>query len=387
MARVVDDSKVHGHSAILPTELCTAAAVAKLQGAERAVMLLVCCRLLSSVMDPAERLRSRITCVLDGAAYTASGSVVTDASWIGVDAAARTLVGGPAEKAESEESQLIPDGVSAGDSLDVREARVKEGKTAPPKPYTDATLLSAMEHAGRGIEDAALKAAIEDDVSHSGGLGTPATRAATIEKLVSDGYVERKGRSLRATERGMALVDAVTGSLKTPELTARWELELSRVEAGEARLESFMEGIESYTSLVVSEAKKGFDPSRRAALSGSKSVGACPLCGSPVVRRGGVYQCSSNRFSGKDDGYKLLEGCGFKLFAKQCRKELTDSQAARLLDGKTVHLAGLKRKDGTTFEADARLEPPYEGWVKFCAKEGGSAKAKGRPRRRRAGGR
>lgn len=389
LARVVDDSKVHGHGAILPTELATPKALSGLSGAERTVMLLVCFRLVEAVMPPGARVRSKVIVACGGAEYAATGSTVVDPSWLAVDEALRSLVRGDGDEEAKDEAQAIPDGIAEGDSLTVLSARVREGKTTPPKPYTDATLLSAMEHAGRGIEDKDLKAAIEDDTSHSGGLGTPATRASTIEKLVEDGYVERKGRSLLATERGCALIDTVADSLKTPELTARWELELSRVEDGEATLDSFMKGIEGYTRQVVEDAKATFDPERKTVLSGAKKVGACPLCGSPVVRKGGVFTCSSNRFSGPSDGYKLLEGCGFRLFAKQCKKELTDKQAERILAGETVRLKGLKRKDGSDFDADVLLgDPPYEGRVKFAPRkerrDGGTSGKKGRPSRGRS---
>lgn len=374
VGRVVDDGKVHGHSAILPTAALDAESMAGLEGAERAVMTLVCCRLLAAVMEPATRLRSRVELECGGTAYTASGSVVTDPSWMAVDDACREALGGRPEEAGDggDPEQPIPAGPREGEAVAVAGSRVKEGKTSPPRPYTDATLLSAMEHAGRSIEDGELKAAIDDDTSHSAGLGTPATRADTIEKLVSSGYVERKGRSLVATESGRALVDTVAPSLKTPELTARWELELSRIESGEEDLSAFMSGIAEYASQVVSDARGSFDPSRRAALVGRSSLGPCPACGAPVVRKGGLVTCSSNRFAGPDDGYKLLEGCGFKLFAKQCGKPLTDSQVGRLLSGATVHLTGLASRKGTTFEADATIgQAPYDGRVKLDFGRGG----------------
>lgn len=391
LSRVVDDSKVHGHGAILPTELATPSAVSKLSGDELTVMRLVCCRLLAAIMEPATRLRSRLSCTCAGDVYEAAGSVVVDASWIAVDDACRRLVGN-AEASETEDNpeQVIPEDVSEGDEIAVADARVKEGKTAPPKLYTDATLLSAMENVGRTIEDKELKAAIDDGSLHSGGLGTPATRAATIEKIIDDGYVERKGRSLRATERGCAVIDAVAESLKTPELTAKWELELSRVERGEATLSGFMKGIEGYTQRIVGDAKESFDPSRKTALSGVKAVGTCPVCGKPVIRKNKTFQCSSNVFGGEDAGYKLLEGCGFKLNVNQCGKALTDKQAASLLAGKKVHLAGLKRKDGATFETDAELgDPPYSGFVRFCERKGraGTGRAKGRSPSRKRGAR
>lgn len=383
VSRVVDDAKVHGHGAVLPTELCDAEAVSALQGAELAVMRLVCCRLLAAVMEPAERVRRRLVVECAGERFKASGSTVTDASWIAVDDAARALVGGGREESADADDpeQSIPSGLSQGERRTVAGASVREGKTTPPRPYTDASLLSAMENAGRGIEDKELRAAIEDDESHSGGLGTPATRAAVIEGLVSKGYVRRKGRSLTATEKGLELVDTVADSLKTPEMTAQWELELARVEREGAPLDAFLDGIEDYTRRVVSDARDSFDPARAARLSGAKSCGACPACGQPVVRKpgAGAWQCSSNRWVKDGDGFELAAGCGFRLNVKQCGRALSDAQAAKLVAGQTVHLTGLKsRKTGRDFEADARLVgPPWDGWVKLSF---------GAPKKRPAGG-
>lgn len=116
---------------------------------------------------------------------------------------------------------------------------MKRGETSPPKPYTEDGLLEAMQHAGRLIGDADLRAAIDDDSSHSGGLGTPATRASIIEKIIGRGYAERKGRAIVSTPDGEALVDLVDEGLKSPELTARWERALSLVERGEMPLGDF----------------------------------------------------------------------------------------------------------------------------------------------------
>lgn len=366
--RIVDDSKVHGHSAILPTELCTMEAVANLSGNEVIIMRLVCCRLLAAVMDPATRIRTKIEALsASGHALRAAGSIIVDPSWIAVDEAA--FAGSP-EKGDSGDDEQIPEDVTEGSSIEAIEAGVKDGKTTPPKHYTDATLLSAMEHVGRSIEDAALKAAIEDDSSHSSGLGTPATRAATIEKLIAQKYISRKGRSLIATDRGVALIDAVSDSLKTPELTAEWERRLSLVESGEADLSSFIHGIEDYTRTVVAEAVDAFDPGKKAALSNEKTVGKCPKCGSPVVKRRGSYECVTNCYSGAAEGYKLTEGCGFKLISKQCGKELTEREAMKIIAGETVHVSGLKRKDGSVFDADLTLGgEPWDGWAKFAPKK------------------
>lgn len=376
VSRTADDGRVHGHGAILPTRLLTAEAMAGLSGDELAVARLICCRLLAATMEPAERLRTRLSCECGGHEYSASGNVVTDASWIAVDDAARALVGGRREDAgDADPDQPIPDGISEGDELAVASARVKDGKTSPPRPYTDATLLSAMEHAGRSIEDADLKAAIEDDSMHSGGLGTPATRAATIEELFERGYCKRKGRSILATERGCSLVDVVCDSLKTPELTARWELELSRVERGEATLDGFLKGIEGYAAEVVSALSSGFDADKSASVTGRAVVGSCPACGAPVqaTSTGKQYRCTASSWAGKEGGFALVSGDGFRLNAAQCGKRLTEKQVRSLVAGERVRVSGLKRKDGSTFEAECEFTRPDSwrtGFVDFVRGEG-----------------
>lgn len=393
VARVADDSKVHGHGAILPTALLDAKEMAALAGAERAVAILICCRLMAATMDPATKLKTKVEGEVNGDAYTASGSTVTDASWIAVDEACRAALagGGKAAEDEDDEAQDIPADIEQGDSFTVADGdvRVKDGKTTPPKPYTDATLLSAMEHAGRSIEDRELKAAIEDDSMHSGGLGTPATRARMIEKLIEAKYIRRRGKTLSATERGETLIDIVCDSLKTPELTAKWELSLSHVERGEGSLSDFLSGIEGYTAAVVSDLERGFDPAQAAAVSGREELCRCPACGAPIVlsRSGRQWQCSSSKWAGKEEGWRLLQGCGVKLNIVQNGRKLTKSQAKAILSGKTVHLTGLSKKDGSgTFDTDAKLgAAPYTGFVEFCRSEkpGGSA---GRTGSRRRGG-
>ena len=288
--------------------------MAALAGAERAVAILICCRLMAATMDPATKLKTKVEGEVNGDAYTASGSTVTDASWIAVDEACRAALagGGKAAEDEDDEAQDIPADLEQGDSFTVADGdvRVKDGKTTPPKPYTDATLLSAMEHAGRSIEDRELKAAIEDDSMHSGGLGTPATRARMIEKLIEAKYIRRRGKTLSATERGETLIDIVCDSLKTPELTAKWELALSHVERGEGSLSDFLSGIEGYTAAVVSDLERGFDPAQAAAVSGREELCRCPACGAPIVlsRSGRQWQCSSSKWAGKEEGWRLLQG-------------------------------------------------------------------------------
>ena len=371
IAKVADDSKVHGHGAVLPTRLVTAKGVAALPDDQRTVALLVCARLVEAVMPDAVKLKSKVAAECNGCAYEATSTEIIESSWLAVYDELKTLVKQKPDGNEPTTAALIPADVSQGAVYPVEEADVKEGKTTPPKPYTDSTLLSAMEHAGRTIDDAELKAAIDDDTMHSAGLGTPATRAAVIEGLLKRGYIVRKGKSLLSTERGEALVDVACPSLKTPLLTAQWELELSKIECGEAALPDFLRGIEQYTRDVVDESKRDYDPDKAMAVSGRKVLCSCPDCGSPVVlsRSGGQWQCSASKWDADRD-FKLVSGDGFKLNVKQFGKKLTENQARSIASGKPTAVNGLKKKDGTTFDAKLVLGPkPYTGWVELAPRD------------------
>ena len=371
IAKVADDSKVHGHGAVLPTRLVTAAGVAALPDDQRAVALLVCARLVEAVMPDAVKQKAKVVAECNGDSYEASSTEVIEASWLAVHDELKTLVKRKLDDKEPAPAPIIPADVAQGATYPIESADVKEGKTAPPKPFTDSTLLAAMEHAGRTIDDAELKAAIDDDTMHSAGLGTPATRASVIEKLLKRGYIVRKGKSLLSTERGEALVDVACPSLKTPLLTAQWELELSKVERGEAALPDFLAGIEQYTRDVVSETRRDYDASKAMAVSGREVLCPCPECGAPVTlsKGGGQWQCSASKWDPEQD-FKLVSGDGFKLNVKQFGKKLTQNQARGIASGKPTAVKGLKKKDGSTFDAKLVLGPkPYSGWAELAPRE------------------
>lgn len=371
IAKVADDSKVHGHGAVLPTRLVTAAGVAALPDNQRAVALLVCARLVEAVMPDAVKQKAKVVAECNGDAYEASSTEIVEASWLAVHDELKTLIKLKPDDKEPAAVPIIPADVAQGATYPIEAADVKEGKTTPPKPYTDSTLLAAMEHAGRTIDDVELKAAIDDDTMHSAGLGTPATRASVIEGLLKRGYIVRKGKSLLSTERGEALVDVACPSLKTPLLTAQWELELSKVERGEAALSDFLAGIERYTRDVVSETRRDYDASKAMAVSGREVLCPCPECGAPVTlsKGGGQWQCSASKWDPEQD-FKLVSGDGFKLNVKQFGKKLTLNQARSIASGKPTAVKGLKKKDGSTFDAKLVLGPkPYTGWAELAPRE------------------
>lgn len=245
-------------------------------------------------------------------------------------------------------------------------ARLVEGKIKPPKPYTEATLLAAMEHASRLLDDAGLKAALDDDESHSGGIGMPATRADVIEKLIRSAYVERKGKQLRSTEQGRNLINVVALRLKDVALTAEMEQVLSDVEHGNADPTQTESRFRAFAAGIPADAQSTAEPelvqARRSRVT--ESFGPCPRCGQPVVKTGKVWQCSTNKREKQPDGtWKDAGGCGWKLFSTIAGKTLTDANARRFLADGRIRLKGFISKAGRKF--DAMLILDKEGGARF----------------------
>lgn len=257
-------------------------------------------------------------------------------------------------------SNRIPGSLGRGPLPQSGSPSLAEGVSAPPRPFTEATLLSAMEHASRFVADRDLKAALDDDTSHSGGIGTPATRAGILESLVRSGYLLRKGKQIRSTPVGRILVGVAIDELKDVKLTAQWEQRLADIEHGRGDEASFLNEIRAACAAMpgrVMEMTKQDGLRQLARQAGEReSFGPCPRCGKPVVKTGSIWQCSSNK-SAKDatGAWKLSEGCGYKIFSEKFGKKLTDSMVRRTLEGKRPKVSGLKSKAGKTF--DARLVP------------------------------
>lgn len=237
-------------------------------------------------------------------------------------------------------------------------ATLSEGKTKPPKPFTEATLLAAMEHASRRVEDKDLKAALDDDESHSGGIGTPATRADVIEKLIRTGYVERKGKQLRSTEQGRSLIDVVAPKLKDVALTAGMERRLSEVEHCQAAASQVETEFRDLAARIPADAQTAVRQDHvQTKTRNTESFGDCPRCGKPVVKTGKVFQCSTNRREKQPDGtWKTTEGCGWRAWTTIAGKTITDTTMRRLLDGRKVGLKGFTSRKGGKFDAALRID-------------------------------
>ena len=343
---LVNDRKVSDHHAIIPTLELEKADLSALPVGERNILLLVCRELLCAVAEPYvyEAVTATFTC--GGQTFTAKGRHVLSLGWKDIDRIFRASL---KEKPEDEAEPAALPSFTKGQTFDQVEAAVTEHFTAPPKAYTEDTLLSAMENAGK--DD------IPEDAERRG-LGTPATRAAILEKLVAAGFVERKGKSLIPTKAGINLVTVLPDTLTSPILTAEWEQKLTGIARGEADPTSFLTGISEITrelvknySHISEESQKLFAPER-------ETVGLCPRCGKPV-------------YEGRKNFYCSDRSCQFVLwkddrFWTSRKKDLTKKMAGDLLKKGRTSVKGMwSEKKGSTYDAVVVLDDTGEKYVRF----------------------
>ena len=350
--RVTDGSKVTDHHAIIPTVEIARTDLSELPSGERNVLTLIAARLLCATAQ-ANRFET-VTAVLDceGYFFTAKGKTILQAGWKEVERLYRMgLKQDKAEEKEDEDAALPP--LQEDQTFEKVSAGVREGKTSPPKHYTEDSLLAAMETAGAGDmpEDAERK-----------GLGTPATRAATLEKLVSAGFVQRKKKQLIPTEKGTNLILVLPDNIKSPMLTAEWESMLKQVERGEVSAEAFMEGIADMSRALVKnhtapeERFAGLFPDAKG--NGCEAVGTCPRCG------GTVYEGKKGFFCDNRD-------CSFVLwkdnkFFSSKKKTITKSVAAALLKEGRISISGLySEKTGRNYDSVVILDDTGGKYVNF----------------------
>jgi DNA topoisomerase-3 len=245
--RYVDDSKVSDHHAIIPT--VTSPEGANLSPDERKIYDLVCRRLLTCWHDDhVWSVTTVITAITNSALidrYHSSGKAIQQVGWKVLDFRSAKKPGSRRETSE-EEQQSLPAGLARGQAQDVLNAEAVRKKTRPPKRFTEATLLTAMETAGKTLDEKELSDAMKES-----GLGTPATRASIIEVLLKREYIVRNAKNLEATDKGIHLIEVVHPEVKSPAMTGQWEACLKRIERGEAQLEPFLHGIEDYVRSVV----------------------------------------------------------------------------------------------------------------------------------------
>ena len=335
---LVNDKEVFDHHAILPTLELEKANVPGLPVGERNILLLVCCKLLCAAAEPFvyEAVTATFNC--GGHPFTAKGKQVLSQGWRAIQEVFRSSL---KEKPEDEDSESVLPDLTEGQVFEPVAASVTEHFTSPPKPYTEDTLLSAMENAGK--EDM-------PDEAERKGLGTPATRAAIIEKLVSGGFVERKGKNLIPTKAGVNLVTVLPELLTSPKLTADWEQRLNEVAKGQALPEDFMDGIEAMAAELVRKYSHISEDGQKLFQPEKETVGLCPRCGKPVYEGKKNFACSDR-------------ACQFVMwkndrFFEQRGKAFTAKIAAALLKDGKAKVKGLrslrtgKTYDGTIVLAD-----------------------------------
>ena len=341
VSRTLDSSKVSDHHAIIPTMELAKTDPAALPESERNILTLAGARLIFAAAEP--HIFEAVTAVFScaGTEFTARGKTVLAGGWKDLERRYRATLKGKPDPEDMEEENTLPE-LSEGQTFESPTAKVTEHFTTPPKPHNEATLLSAMERAGNGDTD--------PDAERRG-LGTPATRAAVIEKLVKSGFVERKGKQLIPTENGNALISILPDLLTSPQLTAEWENNLTQIAKGAADAGEFMQRIEAMARELVKEntaADKG-----KAAFTGGEekpSIGKCPRCGSPV-------------YEGKKNFYCSNRDCAFTMwkndrFFEERKVAFTPKIAAALLKSGKANVKGLyspktgKTYDGTVVLAD-----------------------------------
>lgn len=276
---LVNDAKVTDHHAIIPTE--EQPQLYDLSGPERNIYDLVVRRFLAVLMDPYEYEEIRLTMTIGGETFTAKGKRVLSQGWKAAYNRSFQL-----EEDEDEQAQNLPE-LSQGQKLKVESVALKPGKTSPPARYTEATLLSAMEHPSAQVSDQNLSRILEE----TSGLGTPATRADIIEKLFSTFYVERRGKELVPTSKGMQLVELAPEELRSAALTAKWEDQLADIAKGKVRDNEFVDQMRKYATELVTEVKASNQTYRH----DNQTRTPCPDCGKYLLRvkgkRGEMLVC------------------------------------------------------------------------------------------------
>jgi DNA topoisomerase-3 len=346
--RIVDDAKVTDHHAIVPTNKKPSGV---LPPDEARIYNLVARRFLAVFFPAARFENTTVITVVDEETFLSRGRVVLEAGW------RRLYPDGVGGKKEKEPPILPP--ISVGQKWIVSKVALKEGETKPPPRYSESALLGAMETAGKFVEDEELRQAMKES-----GLGTPATRAATIERLLKVGYLVRDKKALVPTEKGRALIGLLGESpLASPELTARWEERLARMEKGTGSRADFMTDISGFASTLVEEvrAKEGEKvavPAKTDSNGGagdSAPVGACPKCGAPVVETKKAYGCSAWK-----------SGCKFAIWKSISGKRISAPQARQLLTkGHTGQLKGFKSKAGKSYSAALVLDGEHRVRLDF----------------------
>ena len=351
ISRLLDSKKVSDHHAIIPTMELAKADLAALPESERNILTLAGARLLMACAAP--HIFEAVTAVFScaGQEFTAKGKTVLAEGWKGLERRFMATLKKKADTEDDEENALSLDvpPFAEGQTFDNPQAAVTEHFTTPPKPHNEASLLSAMERAGNEETD--------PDAERRG-LGTPATRAAIIEKLVKGGFVERKGKQLIPTKSGIELVCVLPEVLTSPQLTADWENNLTQIAKGNADPDSFMTGIETMTRELVSTYPFLSDKEKERFKEEKPVIGKCPRCG-------------ANIYEGRKNYYCANRDCAFTMwkndrFFEERKVTFSPKIAAALLkDGKAKVKKLYSPKTGKTYDGTILLADTGGKYVNY----------------------
>lgn len=346
--RIINNQKVSDHHALLPTKEAFRQEAQKLSGKQKDLFRLIGQRLAQAVSGECIQEETAVTVLCEGHEFRLKGKKMIQPGFREIASAFRKNVQKKASMDSERETTFLPDDLREGMELSELSAKVSPHDTAPPKAYTEDTLLAAMEAAGS--QD------FEKETEKKG-LGTPATRASMIEKLVASGYAERKGKQILPTAGGKELISVLPDYLKSASLTAEWENKLLLMEKGELEADCFMQEIEKLMETMM-DGCRSIPEEELHSFQSKECVGTCPLCGAPVHEGKMNFYCSSR-------------DCSFSLWKENrylsgMRKQINRKMAAELLEHGRTHVKDLySRKTGKTFAADLLMKME-EKRVSFC---------------------
>jgi DNA topoisomerase-3 len=360
LGRVINDEKVTDHHAIIPTR--SEHKIDKMSDDDKRVYDMVTRRFLAVFHPEAVFENTRLETTVAEHVFRTRGKVLVVPGWRGVYGEGGPEAGADKDDDDSGTEQRLPK-LEQGEEVDVREVGLEAKETKPPRRYSDASLLGAMETAGKLVDDDAAREAMKES-----GIGTPATRAAIIERLISVGYVERDGRALVASDKGLNVIKLLgEHALTSPALTGDWEKRLEQIEHGQDSRARFMADIAKFADATVTE----LDTKLKDVKIERASLGPCRVCGQEIKENRKGFSCWS-----RDD-----PGCGFVIWKAKAGKNLTPAIARELIDtGYTAkQVTGFKGKSGRSFRAKLALRQSEEGkWrVEFdepWAQDGAAAK-------------
>jgi DNA topoisomerase III len=340
LGRVVNDAKVTDHHAIIPTN--SQHPVEKMSDDDRRIYDMVARRFLAVFHPDAVFENTRLETTVAEHVFRTRGRVLVVPGWRGVYGEGLEERGG--DEDDEGADQTLPK-LEQGEPVDTRSVEAAEKETKPPRRYSDASLLAAMETAGKLVDDEELREAMKDS-----GIGTPATRAAIIERLIDVGYLEREGRALVCTEKGLGVIRLLDEHpLTSPSLTGDWESRLEKIEIGEEARETFMRDIAAFAGETVAE----LDAKLKEVRIPRANLGPCPVCGHDIVENRKGFSCWS-----RED-----PGCGFVIWKSKAGKTLPAAVARELIaTGRTEKpVTGFKGRSGRSFRARLALMQTEDG--------------------------